>query len=372
MKVAIVHDYIKEYGGAERVLEELHKLFPEAPIYTSIYSPEYLGPHRFKFEQMNIKTTFLQYIPFKNKLISPARLIAPIIFRSLDLSSYDVVITSAAGTYTSPNYVGLGLKTTLICYCHTPPRYLYGYKTANDWDSNPLRKFLKIIGMIPMHFLRLLDFKGAQYPDYFIANSEEVKARIEKFYRRDSVVINPPVDLPGVKGIKKGNYYVTGGRMARAKGTDIVIEAFNKNGKKLKVFGKSFAGFGEELEKIAGKNIEFVGEVTDLEKFELMASAKAFISASFDEDFGITPVESMAVGTPVIAYRSGGVKETLIEGKTGVFFDENTPDAINSAVKIFEKEKFSQLNCIKQAEQFSAENFDKKMKQFIERKVENA
>lgn len=366
MKIAIVHDYIKEYGGAERVLEELVKIFPESEIYTTVYLPKFLGPHKKRFKNYKIHTSPLQFVPFKGKFISYFRLIAPQIFKNMDLSDYDLVITSAAGTYTSPNFVTIGDKTKLICYCHTPPRYLYGYMTANNWNSNGFKKVLKLIGMIPMHFLRLWDFKAAQKPDKFIANSEEVKARIEKFYRRDAVVIFPPVEIPKYKLSEKENYYLAGGRLARAKGIDVIVKAFNKNGLPLKLFGKGFAGFDQELKEIAKKNIEFVGEVDDDLKFKLMAGAKAYIFASYDEDFGITPVESMGVGTPVIAFKSGGVKETIMDGVSGLFYEKNNPDDLNSAVKKFEKMKFDAKKVKKQAEKFSAKEFDRKIKEIVE------
>ena len=371
MKIALVHDYIKEYGGAERVLEELHKLFPEAPIYTSIYAPEYLGPHQWVFRQMRIKTSFLQWIPYKEKLISIFRLISPLAFLSFDLSKFEIIIVSQTGAY-FPSLVRKG-SAKLICYTHTPPRYLYGYMTAREWQKDTL---MRIFGSIANHFLRMVDFKASENVDYFIANSEEVRARIQKFYRKDSTVIYPPVssiEYP-VSSIKKNHtqysirnteYYLAGGRLARAKGIDIIVEAFNRSGKKLKIFGKGFAGFDEELRSIAKKNIEFVGEVSDQEKFELMQNAKAYVFASFDEDFGITPVEAMAAGTPVIAYRSGGVRETVIENKTGIFFNENTPDAINEAIKKFESLKISSDACRKQAQKFSAKIFNRKITDYI-------
>lgn len=380
MRIAIVHDYIKEYGGAERVLEELHKMYPDAPIYTSIFAPEYLGPHVWNFRQMDIRTSFLQYIPFKEKLISIFRLISPLAFYSFDLSSYDVVIVSQTGAY-FPNMIrkgpstSSGSSTKLICYTHTPPRYLYGYMTAREIKN----VFVKALSAIVFHILRMVDFKASQNVDYFVTNSQEVRARIQKFYRRDSTVINPPVSLPSTdyrlqqkKAVDRRpstvrNYYLAGGRLARAKGIDIIVEAFNENGRKLKVFGKGFAGFDEELRAMAGKNIEFLGEVTDHERQELMGNAKAYLFASYDEDFGITPVEAMSVGTPVIAYRNGGVKETVVDGKTGIFFDENTPEAINNAIKRFEKMKISSDTCRKRAQQFSSEIFDKKIKEFIKK-----
>jgi len=173
MKVAIVHDYIKEYGGAERVLESLCEVFPDAQIYTLIYSSSFLGPHAERFEKFKIHTSFLQYIPFKNKLISPIRIIAPLVFKTFDFSKFDVVTVSQTGAYT-PNMIDK--KSAIqICYSHTPPRYLYGYATARDWKKN---LFLKVVGELMNHILRILDYKSSQNVDYFIANSNNVASRI--------------------------------------------------------------------------------------------------------------------------------------------------------------------------------------------------
>ncbi|MBI4157973.1 glycosyltransferase, partial [Candidatus Woesebacteria bacterium] len=329
--------------------------------------PQYAGPHREKVEKWNIKTTFLQYIPLKSKFISLFRFIAPFVFSSLDLSEFDVVITSSAGTYTSPNFVKTGKKTLLVCYCHTPPRYLYGYPVANDWTRTRLRRALLILGQIPMHVLRMLDFKSAQIPDYFIANSKEVAGRIEKFYRREASVIYPPVEIPKTDSFfKKGNYYVIGGRVSRHKGHDIAIKAFTKLGLPLKVFGGTFASYGlDQFKTFAGKNIEFLGEITDREKWKVMGGAKAFIFPSEQEDFGIIPVEAMAVGTPVIALAQGGTLETVIEGKTGTFFEKRTPASLIDAVKRFEKMKIKPEDCLKRAKEFSKERFERKIKEFV-------
>lgn len=393
IKVALVHDYLKEYGGAERVLQTLHEIWPKAPIYTSIFLPKFAGPNRHKVEKWNVKTSFLQYIPFKEKLISPARLIAHFLFKSFDLSEYDVVIVSSTGTYTSPNFVktaptslklrGVNKKALHICYYHTPPRYLYGYPVANPWEEVAWRRVLKFFGQVPMHFLRMLDFKAAQIPDYVVANSEEVKARIKKFYRRDAWVIYPPVDIPAIspsgsetlKGrrhqplvISHRKYYLAGGRLARHKGIDLAIKVCTKLNLPLKVFGRGFASYGEEhLRKLAGPTVEFLGEVTDEQKIKLMASAKAFIFPSEYEDFGIIPVEAMAVGTPVIALRSGGVIETVIDGKTGVFFDQPTEGSLIGAIKKFEKLKINPEDCINQAKKFSKERFKRQIKEFVKK-----
>jgi len=365
MKVAIVHDYIKEYGGAERVLEELHDLYPDATVFTSVYLSNFLGPHRARFKNWKIKTSWFQYVPFNYKLISPFRLVSARVFKQFDFSEFDVIIVSATGAY-FPNAIDKK-KAVQICYCHTPPRYLYGYATAREWKKNKIFSFL---ASIANHFLRMTDFNASENVDYYVANSQEVAERIKKFYRRDAAVIYPPVDLPKLSSQKREkSYFLTGGRLARAKRVDIIVEACSKLGVPLKVFGKSFAGYGEELQKKAGKTVEFLGEVTDEEKKELMVGAKAFLFASVDEDFGIIPVEAMGSGLPVIAYKSGGVKETVIDEKTGIFFTELTVSSLTAAIKKFEKMKFDPKVCRKQAEKFSKERFSKEVKTFVTSKI---
>lgn len=369
MKVALVHDYIKEYGGAERVLETLHEMYPDADVYTSIYSPKYLGPHKERFENWRIKTSPLQNIPFKEKLISPFRLISSWVFKSFDFSGYDLIIVSATGAY-FPN--SIKKKSALqICYCHTPSRYLYGYKTARDWESNIVSK---ILGSIMNHFLRMVDFNSAQNVDLFIANSEEVKRRIWKFYRKNATVVYPPA-IPDVSigihiryvQLRNRKYYLAGGRLARAKRVDLAVKACTKLNLPLKVFGKSFAGYGDELKKIAGNKIEFLGEVAEEEKLKLMAGAKAYIFPSDTEDFGITPVEAMSVGTPVIAYKSGGVMETVVDGKTGIFFPELTVDSVIEAIKRFRKIKWDKEIIIRNAKKFSKERFVEEVKKIVKK-----
>ncbi len=369
MKIALVHDYIKEYGGAERVLEAFHGLFPEAPVYTSVYLPQYLGPHRERFQAWDIRPSWLQYIPGKAKLISPLRLLAPLVFSRLDLSEYDVVIVSATGAY-EPNLIktkGKNQRALHLCYCHTPPRFLYGYKTAREWKNNIV---LRLLGESMNHVLRLVDYRSSQHVDRFIANSEEVRRRIKKFYRKDAVVIYPPVitvnQLTDTKN-KQRDYYLTGGRLARAKHTELAIEVCTRLKLPLKVFGIAFAGYGEDLKRLAGPTVEFLGEVADAEKLSLMAGAKAFLFTSEDEDFGIVPVEAMSQGTPVIAHRSGGVRETVIDGTTGLFFDDLTTESLMEAIKRFEKKKWSSGACRKQAEKFSMARFRASVRQVVEK-----
>jgi glycosyltransferase involved in cell wall biosynthesis len=368
LRVALVHDYLKEYGGAERVLEALHEIYPDATVFTSVYMPEFLGPHRNRFEGWKIRTSYLQHIPMRHKLISPLRLMTQHAFKQFDFSAFDVIIVSATGAY-FPNI--LDKKNAVqICYCHTPPRYLYGYATARDWKKN---KAVAAAAGLANHVLRMTDFNASKNVDYYIANSQEVAGRIKKFYRRDATVIYPPVDLPHTRyPIPDTPYFLTGGRLARAKHVDIIVKACSDLGLPLKVFGKGFAGYGEELRAMAGPTVEFVGEVDDEEKYRLMSGAKAFLFTSEDEDFGIVPVESMACGTPVIAYKSGGVKETVVDGKTGVFFEELSVVSLVKAIKQFENAKLKSEDCRKQAEKFSKERFQKEIKEFVQKTVQSS
>ncbi|HPD44592.1 MAG TPA: glycosyltransferase [Candidatus Woesebacteria bacterium] len=369
MRVALVHDYLKEYGGAESVLEVLSEIFPQAPIYTTVYLPEFFGPHRSRLETKwrgRIRTSFFQNFPLVAKLISPLRFFSPLTFRSFDFSGFDLIITSATGAY-FPN--SLNKKSAkLFCYCHTPPRYLYGLPTARNFSKNPLLR--PIIDLVNC-FWRRLDKKYATNVDQYIANSATTAARIKKFYNRDAVVINPPVNLPQLPNSRstihnlRSNFYLTGGRLARAKRYDVAIQACNQLGQPLKVFGRDFAGYLAELKSIAGKTIEFIGEIDDQTKFKLYSQAKAFIFCSDNEDFGIMPVEANACGCPVIAYRSGGVAETIIDGKTGIFFNDLTVDSLVEAIKKFEKMKFNSRDCLTQAQRFSKKIFIKNLQSLI-------
>jgi len=362
LKVVLVHDYLKEYGGAEAVLEALSDIFPDAPIYTSLYCPKSFGPHSSRLQkkwQGRIHQSFFKYIPFASHLISPLRFLSPLAF-NFRLSTFDLIISSATGAY-FPNALNKrGAK--LICYCHTPPRYLYGLATARDPKKYPILNFFI---QIAFHFLRLLDFKYAQNVDQFIANSATTASRIKKFYRKDAIIINPPVDLPKRLKISDKNFYLTGGRLARAKRYDLAIKACNQLKLPLKIFGRDFAGHQAELKKISGPTVEFLGEITNQQKSDLMSTAKAFIFCSDHEDFGIVPVEAMAHSCPVIGHRSGGTAETVIDGKTGILFDDFTVPSLVSALKKFPQTKISPQACFARARQFSRPVFVKKIKKLV-------
>jgi len=366
MKVALVHDYLKEYGGAERVLESLTEIFPSAPIYSAFFKENSIAYEKFKHKK--IIPSWAQSIPFfASKLHSPLRFLAPVIWESFDLSQYDLIISSASW------YITKGFKKPFdkshfieICYCHTPPRWLYGYTTSVNFQKYALvRVYAAIVG----HFMRLYDFKAAQKVNYFIANSKEVAGRIAKFYRRDSTVIYPPVELPKTPDVKKQNYYFIVSRIVGGKGLDLAIEAAIKMGFKLKIAGSPSGYYSQNeqlVEKAKGK-VEFLGQVTDQELAKLYKGAKAFLALAKDEDFGITPVEAMSVGTPVVAFNGGGYRETVIPGKTGLFFDEYSVDGLVKAIKSFEKMNFKSDDCIAQAEKFGKERFKKEIKEFVEK-----
>ncbi len=366
MRVALVHDYLREYGGAERVLEALHEIWPEAPVYTAYYNPANLGIHAKKFKGWDIKTSLIQKLPFANKLISPLRIMAPKVFESFDLSEYDLVISSC-NLYFSKAVITRP-ETRNLSYIHTPPRYLYGYTTSFNYKKH---WWTRMIAETMNHFLRTIDFETSQRPDTLIANSENVAKRIKKFYRRESEVIYPPVETAELLKVKKlkGKYFLTLNRLSRGKGTEIAIAACSKLELPLKV--ASTGGELSNLKKIAGKSIEFLGEISEEEKGKLFSEAIALIACSEDEDFGITVVEAQAAGVPVIAAKAGGHLETVIPGKTGEFYmpgflgDFNTyvdPISVDNLIDVLQKFRasdYKEEDLRKNAEKFSKESFKK-------------
>ena len=358
MKVAIIHDYIKEYGGAERVLEALCEIYPDAPIFTAFVDKSSTAYEHFKGKE--IISSWFNLIPFAGKLASPLRFLTPLIWASFNFNKYDLVISSASW-YITKGFKFKDSKFIEICYCHTPPRWLYGYTTSVNFQKYAI---VRAYGLIVGHFLRLYDFTRAQKVDYFIANSNQVKKRIQKFYRRDSIVIYPPVHLPKTANTKKGDYYFIVSRIVGGKGLDLAVEAAEKFGFKLKIAGSPAGYYSIDIDKNTS-NIEFLGQVTDQELAKLYSGAKGFLALSKDEDFGITLVESMLAGTPVIAFNGGGYKETVLEGKTGVLFDNYSMDGLIEAIKKFEKTKFDFEEIKKHAQKFSKERFEKEIKEFI-------
>ena len=364
-RIALVHDYLNEFGGAERVLLALSEMFPDAPIYTAFYKSGSKAYNRFK--NKDIRVSWAHYIPgFSGKLHSPFRFLAPRIWGSFNFTGYDLIISSASWYITKG--INVPSPTTHICYCHTPPRYLYGYPTSIEWQKYWLvRQYAKLVN----HNLRMYDFESAQKVDFFIANSKNVKKRIQKFYRRDSTVIYPPVDLPQIELARKGDYFLVISRIVGGKGLQLAIEAANSLKAPLKVVGAS-AGWSTEyqtLQKLAGKTVEFIGYVDDDQLARLYSGAKAFLALAKDEDFGITPVEAMAAGTPVVAYYGGGYKESIIDGKTGVFFTDYNSGSLAKAMKKIDQLNIKEADCRTQAAKFSKERFIKEFSKFVKNKV---
>ena len=369
MKIALVHDQLSEFGGSERVLVSLKKIFPQADVFTLVYNPEKLGPHKDIIKKWGIKTSWFDKIPIIRNFYSPFRFLTPLIWESFDFSKYDLVISS------SGSWMSKGIKTKKptihVSYIHHPPRYLYGYETAIEWKKYlPVRIYAYVVN----HFLRIWDFYSSKRPDYIIANSKETQSRIKRFYNRDSVIIYPPVDIPQklqVTSYKLNNYYLTVSRLAKAKHIDVLIEAANKLKLNLKIVG---TGRDENyLKSIAGKTVEFLGNVNDQDLSIILKNAKAFLFASRDEEFGIAPVEAMGYGVSVIAYNSGGIPEYVKDGVNGFLFNQLSAESLIEKIKKFEtldKEKILKMKkeARKKAEEFTFERFKKNILLFFKEK----
>lgn len=362
MKVALIHDFLRTVGGAEKVLLEFTKLFPDAPIYTLLYEPEkFTG----LIDQSRVKTSFLQNlhprIRNSHKLLLP---LYPIAIEKFDLSEYDLVISSssafAKGVITRSN-------TKHICYCHTPMRYI--------WDSFPsyienqkINRLLKPFVFLYLNYLRLWDKASSSRVDKFIANSKNVSSRISKYYRNDSIVIHPPVDVNSFQvSDQNANYFLIVSRLEPYKRIETAIKAFNLlPNRQLIIIGDG--SDMNRLKKMASKNIEFLGHESDEIIKEYFKNCRAFIATAIDEDFGITPVEAMACGKPVLALKSGGYKESVIDGVTGIFYENDTPkDLMNGLIKLLEQEEsFNHSKIRKHAENFSTEHFENKLADLLD------
>lgn len=356
MKVAIVHEWLAVYGGSERVVEAIHELFPEAPIYTLVYDRDNM-PERFK--SYDIRTTFVQKLPFAKKKYPNYLPLMPRAFEALDLTEYDLVLTSstacAKGVITRSDALQ-------ICYCHTPMRYAWEFYYEYIKDMNKIKRFIVAFFM---HKIRIWDRLAADRVDYFIANSNYIKGRIAKYYRRKSKVIFPPVNTHLYHIGQKQDVYLIVSRMVPYKRVDLAIEAFNRLGLPLVIIG---AGSEEKkLRAMAKENIQFLGRLSDEEIIEHYAKSKAFIFPG-EEDFGITPIEAQASGTPVIAYGRGGALDTVVDGKSGVLFSEQTVEALVDAVKAFEVSGVSwTAKQIKEhSEQFSVLRFKENFNNYVE------
>lgn len=350
MKIALVHDDLIQWGGAEKVLSEISNIFPDAPIYTAI--SDLTNPLiKENFKNRKIINSFLQKIPFVKNLYKPLMPLYPIAFEQFDFTKYDLVISQttrfAKSIITKP-------ATTHICYIHTPPRFLWnfnGEKTSRLLD--PL-----------INKLRHFDLISSKRVDYWLAGSENCQKRLQKIYAAKSKILYPFVDTQKLNPQKSfsGDYYLIISRLNKYKKVDIAVKAFKQNGKKLKI-----VGVGPEYGKIIKslpQNIEVLGKVNDALLENLLAGCKGLIIMA-EEDFGMTSIEAQALGKGVVAYGSGGTLETVIPGKTGNFFLEQTSESLNKAVEIFESLKINPQDCYENAKKFSKEKFKEKLLELI-------
>jgi glycosyltransferase involved in cell wall biosynthesis len=360
LRVAIVHDWLVG-GGAERVVFELHKLFPDAPIYTSYCTDEW----RERLDG-KVVTGFLQrgLFPKLRKYVGVLRIWW---FTHLDLSGYDLVISSSGNGEAKGVRAPKGIPH--ICYCHAPTHYYWRH-----YDQYLKRPGFGIFDPLARLGLRLLvgplrrwDLKASKRPDFFIANSSHTQAEIKQYYKRDSIVIHPPVDIDRFKATNgKRTGFITVGRQVPFKHTDVMVQACSKLNVPLVVVGRGPEH--DRLVALAGPTVRFMADASDQEVAQELGKAGAFLFAAY-EDFGITPVEAMAAGTPVIAYKSGGALDYVQEGKTGMFFDEQTVESLVQAIKAFQKSEFSASKIRKHSENFSPSNFSRKLTDLIDKVI---
>lgn len=369
-RVAIVHDWLVTYAGAERVLEQMIACFPQADIFSLV---DFVDDRKF-LHGKRATTSFIQRLPLARKKYRAYLPLMPLAIEQLDLSGYDLVISSshavAKGVLTGPDQVH-------VSYVHSPIRYAWDLQHQYLQQSNLTRGMRSIMARMVLHYIRNWDTRTSNSVDHFVANSQFIARRIKKVYQRDSRVIFPPVDVQSfVVGEEKEDFYLTASRMVPYKKIDLIVEAFSRMpGKRLVVIGD-----GPEMKGIrakAGPNVEILGYQPFAVLHDHMRRAKAFVFAA-EEDFGIAPVEAQACGTPVIAFGKGGVLETVRElgqaHPTGIFFREQSVPAVVAAVREFEQNahRFSALDCRMNAERFSVATFRERFTGFVEQVMPGA
>ncbi len=356
MKVALVHDYFREYGEAERVLKVLHQMYPDAPVYTAFVDRPRLGTAIAAFADWDIRPTALQQLPGITRYYPSLRAILPYVWESLDLSAYDLVISSS-GDYLSKSVLTRA-ETLHISYCHTPPRGLWEPEAGDrSWYQQWLNTYL-----------RQYDFYAAQRVDRFVTNSEIVAQRIRKFYRRAVEVIPPPVKVKG-KGEAGQQYYLYVGSLSQHQNVELAIAACNQLNRHLWVVGTGRDA--DRLQRLAGSQVQFLGAVADEAMPEIYAHAKALIVPNQKADFGFAPVEAMGHGIPVIASALGGIREVILNYRTGLLFDQPTVESLCAAIAQFEGLRFSSQACIERAREFAEPVFISKLEWFITQAIDD-
>lgn len=356
MKIALVHDYLNQYGGAERVLEAFMDLYPDAPIFTLISNLEKM-PERFR--SSDIRNSLIHSLPLSRKYYKHMINLFPLAVEQFDLRGYDVVLSTssafAKGVITNANQLH-------ICYCHTPMRYVWDlyHQYVNDDVRSRLIKF--VLPLL-LHRIRIWDQVSSSRVDYYIANSSNVARRIRKYYGRKSKVIYPPVNFDSYAiSPQTDDYFLIVSRLLPYKRVDIAIEACNKLQLPLTIIGDGYDRI--RLQKIAGPTITFLGYQSDATIASYYAKCKAFIMAG-EEDFGITPLEAQASGRPVIAFRKGGTLETVKENETGLFFNEQTPESLADVLQRFDDYRFVPETIRNHAMSFSLDRFKQEISQLV-------
>ena len=366
LRVALVHDWLNQMGGAENVLEEFVDLFPGAPIFTSMYGPEKMPD---LYRTLPIRTTFMQRLPGILDRHQVYLALYPAAFQSTDLSEFDLILSNKSGFCHGVRSRRGERRAVHVCYCLTPTRFLWLYEQYRERERIG---GLLDLGLKPLlALLRRWDYAAAQRVDYFIAISTAVQERIRTIYDRDSVVVHPPVDTRRFTpdpSAPVGNYYLVVSRLIPYKRIDLAVRAFRElHDERLIVVGSGRAR--QALEDMAGPNVTFLGWQPVERILELMRSCKAFIFPGL-EDFGITPVEAMSVGRPVIAFRGGGALDTVVPGETGEFFDRQTPEVLKRTLEAFDPHAYEPASCRAQAEQFSQEAFRTRLLESLEKFVD--
>lgn len=344
MKVALVYDHANKIGGAERILDELHELYPDAPLFTSVYEPK-RAPWAQKFR---VETSFLQKLPFAKRYHELYPIAAYIAMEQFTFDDFDVVISV---TSAESKAVITGTQTLHICYCLTPTRYLWSHYC--DYFNNGVIRALTLPFVV---LLRIWDVFISARPDVYIAISETVSHRIKKYYRQLSRVIYPPVDTEKFLPLmgSRNDYYLVVSRLVSYKHIDLAIQACNILKRRLKIVGVGLDR--KRLAKLAGPTIQFVGNVTDCELVGLYQNCKALLFVQ-EEDFGITQVEALACGKPVIAFKKGGASEVQVESVTGEFFENPEVDALIRAIEKFESKQYDPKLLHQRAEKFAKIRF---------------
>ena len=364
MKVALVHDYLNQMGGAERVVLAFHELFPDAPLYTSMYDPKRVDA---AFRSMDIRTSFMQKLPLVKKHHQPFLPLYPYAMEHLDLRGYDLVLSSSSafgkGVITRPG-------TMHICYCHTPMRWCWNYDEYVEREH--LGKMARTVLPFFITNLRVWDQTTSMRVDHFIANSPVVADRIQKYYRREAVVIPPPVEASRFlfePGTPPEDYFLIVSRLMPYKRIDLAIEACNRLQLPLVIIG---GGRDEQrLKQLAGPTICFMGRLSDEEVLRYYARCRALILPG-EEDFGITPLEAQASGRPVIAFGAGGALASVVDGVTGVFFHAQSVDSLAAALATFDESRFDTQAIRNHALEFDKPRFHRRLLQFIEARMSAA